>query len=232
MRRPRIILAAILTTLVGLGGPAITPARAEPLSDLLAGGTLTSGEFTFSNFTYQPPSGPPDPADVTVTSYVDSSGYAGIQIGGAFVQSGTGSSDVRLGYTITDNLGARITDVHMDGNPFLTPTGSTGTALITESVYDPNVPSSQNPIAAGSIDGTSIPTSQTVTLNLPGSYATLNIQKDILLDVVSPGGSASVSFINQTFSTTVIPEPSSVVMMGLGVGLGGLIFRRRMAVKS
>jgi len=237
MRVPRILFASVLTLMVGVGGPAITTARAAFLSDLLVpGATLTSGEFTFSNFTYLPPTGPPLPGVVTVTPFTDASGFNGIQIGGGFQQTGVGQTDVRIGYTVTDNLGARITDVHMDGNPFVSPANANGNAIVTESVY---APGQAVAVASGQINANDPPGSQSTTLvlNPPGPYSTLTVTKDILLTVAArtetpPSGSdvASVSFIDQTFS--VVPEPASVVMMGMGVGIVGLAFRRRMAVKA
>ncbi len=235
MRVTRLFLAPMLTALVGLGGPSVTTARGAFLSDLLApGATLASGDFVFSNFTYQPPTGPPAPSAVTVTPYTDSSGFNGIQIGGGFQQTGPGTADVRLSYTVTDTRGARVTEVHMDGNPFLTPMNANGSAIVTESVFAPGI---ATPVAAGQINSTSPPGSQstTLTLNPPGPYATLSVTKDVLLTVSPRSGAtapdvASVSFIDQTFS--VVPEPASVVMMGLGLGLCGLSLRRRTAVTA
>jgi len=231
----------MLTALVVMGGPAIPSAQAVFLSTLVDasgnsnGGTVVSGEFTFSNFSYVPPTGPPPPGGVTITPFVDSSGFSGIQIGGGFSQAGPGTTDVRIGYTVTDNLGARITDVHMDGNPTITPgtPAADGNAVITESVFAPGV----GLVASGQINASFPPGSQQTTLNLapPGPYQTLTVQKDILLTLVPATAGlaqlpvASVSFVDQTFS--VVPEPTSFVMMGLGVGIGGLFLRRRLAVK-
>lgn len=227
MRVSRILFASMLTALVGLGGPAITTARAEFLSDLLvSGATLTSGDLTFSNFTYQPPTGPPLPTAVTVTAYTDGSGFQGIQIGGAFANTTATPVDVRIGYTVTDSAGAVISDIHMDGNPTITPPGGAGSAIVTESVF-----AGPTLVATGQINSTSPPGSQSTTLGFvpPGPYSTLNVTKDILL-IGSDSSTASLSFVDQTFS--VVPEPTSFVMMGLGVGIGGLMLRRRMAVQA
>lgn len=241
MRVPRIVFASMLTALVGLGGPATRSAHAVFLSSLVdangnsTGATVASGEFVFSNFTYLPPAGPPAPGDVTITPYTDSSGFNGIQIGGAFQQTGVGAADIRLGYTVTDTLGARITDVHLDGNPFVSPADANGNAIVTETVSAPGV----GIVAAGQINANSPPGSQmtTLALNPPGPYATLTVTKDILLTVAARTGTpaqgsdvASVSFVDQTFS--VVPEPAGVVMMSVGVGICGLACRRRMAVKA
>jgi hypothetical protein len=235
MRASKFLLATILTTLVWVGGPAIPSAHAVFLDTLLVpGATLTSGDLTFSNFTYTPPTGPPAPSGVTVTAFTDASGFQGIQIGGGFIQLGPGTTFVQVGYTVTDNLGRLITDVHMDGNPTITPADATGIAMITESVFAPGVVGA---IASGQISSVSPPASQSTTLILPdGPYTTLNIIKGVQLAVgtnATAVTSATVSFINQTFSvaTSVVPEPASFVMMGLGVGAVGLVFRRRMAVE-
>ena len=71
----------------------------------------------------------------------------------------------------------------------------------------------------------------TATLALGGSFSSLFIVKDIQYDVFSTRGpgTATFSVINQTFSQ-VIPEPASVVMMGLGlVGAIGAVRLRHQA---
>jgi hypothetical protein len=223
MRLNRRILAPLFATLVFFGVAGSSPVKAAFLSDLLvSGATFTFDGLTFSNFTYTPPTGPPPPTAITITGVVDAFGNPGIQIGGAFVQIGVGSTDVRLGYTVT---GANFTDIHMSGNPFVGP-GTVGVASISETVSAPNVgtvgslllDSSTNPPEVGTTFGGK-------------SYSTLVVQKDILLSVqggTATNPNASISFINQTFS---VPEPASLALMGIGCfGLIGYGFRRKMAV--
>lgn len=241
MRAPRILFALLLTGLVGLGGPSIPSARAVYLSTLvdssgdpIPGATFTVGDLTFSNFSYQPPGGPPalgtEPGAPTISAYTDAFGNIGITIGGAFTQAGVGVDDVRLGYTVTTS-GAGFSGISMTGDPSLG-TGTQGYVNVTETVSAPGV--GQLPGSIVLTESGSTPSNGTLSFN-GATYTTLIVQKDIEVAVTGGPGSppntppeATISIIDQSL---VVPEPASFVMMGLGVGIGGLVFRRRRAVK-
>ena len=59
------------------------------------------------------------------------------------------------------------------------------------------------------------------------SYVTLHVQKDILAYAQTPGSVATLSFVDQTFSQIMVPEPSSIAMLVAGVALLGCVIRRR-----
>jgi len=244
MKQMRQILVLVAVATIGLVGLGVPTAEAgfiigptANLDTLVAGGTLTvtdpnSGQvFTFSNFTYTPPTGPPAPALVTISGYEDSDGHVGIQIGGgftAFTPVTPNPVDVRLGYSVT-TTGPGITDLHLSGNPTISPVGATGAVTVTESVSAPGLPLTP-PIQIYAINNLGTPVVQSTDQMVFGAaYSRLDVTKDILL--VEGTGVPSISFINQTFSTTAVPEPGSMILMGLGcLGIAGYGLKRRQSM--
>jgi len=236
MRKLGLLVAAATVWLAGVGLPS---ARAEFLSDFVNangdsnGATFHFDGLTFSDFTYKPATIAPTPSEVTVSGFTDVLGNNGIVFGGAWTPTVNNPQDFRLTYIVTRDSGPGFTDIHMTANPTVSPIGSTGAAIITETV------SGINPAQPGlgtiqvySINNGGGPsTLDTNTLSWATPSQALLVQKDILLN--NGSGIASVSFIDQTFSPAAVPEPGSVVLMGLGC-LGmigyGLKRRRSMAV--
>jgi len=230
MRQNRKLFAIAAVAAVWLLGAGTPAAKAVFLSDLLVpGATLTVGDLTFSNFSYQPPDGPPAPINVTVTPFTDGFGNQGIQIGGGFSQlipPEVNPLDVRLAYTVTSTVG--LTDIHLSGNPAISPIGATGAVVVTESVT-PAGGATLAPIqiyAINNISGQPVTQAADQLIFANGPYTSLDITKDILL--TSGTGIPSISFINQTFS---VPEPGSVILMGLGcLGMVGYGLKRRQSL--
>jgi hypothetical protein len=228
MRQNRKLFAILAVAAFWLLGAGVPSAKAVFLSDLLAGGSITVGDLTFSNWTYQPPDGPPLPTTITITPFTDGQGNIGIQIGGGFSQTippTINPLDVRIGYTVT-TTGPGISGVNLSGNPAISPIGATGAVVVTESVT-PAGGTTLAPIqiyAINNISGQPVTQASDALVFANGaSYTSLDVVKDILL--TSGTGVPSISFINQTFVT---PEPGSVMLMGLGcLGMVGYGLKRR-----
>jgi len=201
---------------------------------LVPNGTISAGDKTFTNFTYNQTGDMPPPALVNVIPIQDTAGNFGIRFQGAFIDTTgvVGGSDALITYNVAADATHLISDAHLEGNPSrLGPFGSisvTETFLplgangqFTMKIYD-----DQNVNPPKLVDNTVFTT----------PVKSLSVQKDILgLAKVNPTdpnapNTVTLSFVDQTYSQIVIPEPATLALMLAGVfGLGAL--RRRTAVR-
>jgi len=206
-------------------------AAATTLQDLItSGGTIVSGDKTFSNFMYASTGSMPSASLVTVVP-VTINGNFGIEFQGGF--NGTSAmspSDALIKYTVTSS-GAPITGAIMQGNPNVKGSNPNGTLSVTETF----LPQQTNTkLQIFDIEpGSDLKNSDSVTF--ANSVQSLNVQKDILASVpaLNPDGSpnnsiADISFIDQLFpqgGNHSTPEPASLTLLGIGA-LGLLGYRR------
>jgi hypothetical protein len=219
--------AALLMLLGAFGGVGSSPAWAQGVSLqslLTPGATFRNGDKLFSDFTYtrNPDGDMPLASGITVLPLVDSSGNFGLRFQGAFLDNpGGANSDALITYRVTvTDPGRFIIDAHLAGNPVVA--SGNGSITVTETFV-------------GSVPA--VPDTLVISANVPGvtvnsaaaffaAHTTLLVQKDILAS--STGGIPQMSFIDQTFSQTPIPEPASLALFGLGVaGVLGYGWRRR-----
>jgi hypothetical protein len=117
---------------------------------------------------------------------------------------------------VTAPPGFKIFDAFL-GVTYNVPNGSTRTVSIGESLFD-----AATLAPLGSLSVSAPPGTIGDTINFAGVNSIL-VKKDILLVGGSLG--AGVSIIDQGFSSTSVPEPASMAL--LGIGLSGLLTLRR-----
>jgi hypothetical protein len=203
------------------------------LQSLLDGGMIMSGDKTFTNFTYLFTGDMPSPLLVNVVAIQDDAGNFGIRFQGNFTDTSAtvGGSDALIEYKVTPDALHLISDAHLQGNPALL--GGVGSIGVTETflplgqageytmtIYDELVPDPQNP-------GMNIRLTKLVDwVDFAPPVMMLSVQKDIAA-LAQPGQpSVSISFVDQTFSQIIIPEPSAGLLVAC-VGLGLTMLRRR-----
>lgn len=193
------------------------------LANLANGGSLGIGDKIFSGFSYQS-SGLTsfDASQITVTAS-ESGGIDYLTWSGnvSLVSAGVATADLLLNYIVTANPGA----IAMIDQSYTPGTAVNGLLAVDETV------------AIGAFGGTVVGYSHLDTghltnppadplqgdnLNISPSQSVLYVTKDITLAVLSPGGSMSITQVEQSFHQ--VPEPGTLLLGSLGGGL--LLFLR------
>ena len=189
--------------------------------------TIVVGDKTFGGFTYTITGDMPAASLVNVIPIQDDFGNYGIRFQGAFIDTTgvAGGSDALITYNVTADANHLISDAHLQGNP--SRLGTLGSISVTETFlplgaegqFTMRIYDDQNISPPKLVDS--------VVFTTP--VRTLNVQKDIL-GVAKGGNTAAqtltLSFVDQTFSQIVIPEPTTIGML-LATALGLALLRRR-----
>jgi hypothetical protein len=173
-----------------------------PLSELLDGGSLFSGDKEFSDFSYHGGGDMPAAEDIFVKAITDADGNLGIRFQGAFVDAaGGGASDALIDFKVTAGEGKLIKDVHLAANPLVVGGDKAGLVSITETFLPDN---DQTVLSAFDIKpGSRKLTDWADLVDENGDLAPvqeLHVQKDIIAWAQKLGSAATLSFIDQTFS--------------------------------
>ncbi|MEX2168693.1 MAG: PEP-CTERM sorting domain-containing protein [Pirellulales bacterium] len=227
--RHRVTASSVAVALIALvTGQAfaafinLTPAGPGPdtdgsvvLADLISGEVegITVGDKHFDNFSYFSTVDMPIAANVNVIGIIDADGNYGLRFQGGFkdlFDPGGESSDSLIGFdvSVANPQTHLISDVHLFGNPSLSGSGSLNAfAEVVETIsgaFGDAQLRIQNDLN-GLINAAWIDP-------LPFPVATLHVIKDIQL-FSTDGVRATISFVDQTFSQVVIPEPSSMALL-------------------
>jgi hypothetical protein len=231
--------AAALLLLLGSVSPAaastITCNESFLLSSLLDGGSITVGDKLFDQFTYLSTGDMPDADNVNVAPIQDSDGNFGLRFQGGFLDVFDGDpndpsdagnpSDALIGYRVTVlDPAFLISDVRLAGNPVVIgPPGATSGLIGVSETF---LPDDLLILAIFDIEpGNSNQLVDSALLTTP--LRTLHVQKDIIAFADAQGSAATLSFVDQTFSQVVVPEPSTISLLVLGLGATVWAMRRK-----
>lgn len=227
MKRRSLFLAFAAGLIVwGIGAPA-AHAGFVPLpttyDQLLVPGAFTTAQNsneidTFSNFSFSSSAIPPTTpvltaGQITVEQFGPVGNESGITLSGAFFAPPGTIIDYKFDYTVSAPAGFVINDALLSASMGVN--GGNGSVIITELF----TPVGGGPATAIEVSTGGVPQ---VLTPLPPAQSYL-VQKDVLIFGGSNG--ATVSIINQAFSSTGVPEPGSMALLGIGMA-GFLAFRR------
>jgi hypothetical protein len=196
----------------------------------------TLGGLTFSNFHFASTMNPPNDTQVTIVPGTDSSGDVGFQFDGGFdsnagqdlsitfayeIQAGTASiTGEALGISGFGQSGTGSVDV---GESICLGTyvnGACTGAVKSLTVYDfgPSAISAYDSVAFSSPDPTTLSLVKNLVVN-GGSNGTASISEVANTTMTSAGGG--------TTGGGPVPEPNTLVMLGSGLMVAALAWRRR-----
>lgn len=209
------LFGKFLFLVVGAALACVQTAHAELLSVLInSGGSITDGDKLFNDFTYLATGDMPAASAINVVPYTDPvTGDFGLKFQGAFTTAPGTASDALVGFKVTStDRKMLIHDISLTGNPNVID-GNAGAISVTETALpeNPNVSLSIFALKPGT-------TQLTDHTDFTHLYRSLHLQKDILAFSPLGGGLPTLSFFTQTFSQRAIPEPSTMLLMGLGLG--------------
>lgn len=206
------------------------------LALLTDNGVVIAGDKRFDQFVYEASEDMPPASEVNVLPILDDNGYLGIRFQGGFVDVPGGNSSIAsIKYRVTV-LDPRylITDAHLRSNVNVSGSGAaTGEIKILESFAEAD--NEMDVFAMRNDDGTLVRKTKDWTFFDEG-LTELHVEKRI--EATGNNGTTAegvtfptASFIDQTFSQELIPEPASLALL---VGACALLsgFSRRLRARS
>jgi hypothetical protein len=207
----------------------VNSSNSVSLADLVSGVItgVTVGDKVFTGFNYSELGDMPNASNVSVLGLQDPDGNFGVTFDGSFLDlPGGGASDAVIRYVVSVDAaglqqGLRISDAHLNLNGL--GVGAPDSSFTVDETFAPDSSQALHASDSTFAGGTASP-SDTVFFNPP--LTTLHVTKDILA-IAGAGSSlpARATAIDQSFSQSVIPEPTTLTLCM--IGLVGLRARRR-----
>jgi hypothetical protein len=192
---------ALPTTLDNLIGNSTTVVGAE---------TLTFSAFTFTSSSV-PTGSAPAASSINVSAFTSIPGETGFALTGTLNAPANTMVDASITYIVTAPAGELLNDAFLS-----TAGGGSGSYMVNETLVNA-LTGAPITTLAGSSSG---PAGQVVSF---AGVQSILVTKDIFLSGGATGESLSV--VQQAFSSTGVPEPSSMALLGIGM-TGFLAFRR------
>ena len=237
-------LKAMAVVCAAVGSMVAGQAQAVTLAELIStNGTITVGDKLFSDFAYTADGFTNDATGLvwggTAADYLAQAALitvTGSQLDGNWgldfmgnwhVNGATANANIDYKVTVLDPA-KYLSDFHLDGSPSVI--GASGQAQVIESVNSvgghgaiPTVPNDLLTIYSATGVGTDVnDVSFTAAGNFPRAAM---IETDIILSAL-PGSQASLGHVQESFSQSPVPEPSTYAMVLAGLAAVGVVARR------
>jgi hypothetical protein len=220
-------LAAVTAVTLALGSSS---AVAAPIT---SNPVLSSGGNTFNSFTCSlvgpfGAAGPSSCAQIDVSS-PGTAGLGNLQIQSDFVAAGASSVDALITYHVHSNAGISAVDLEFNASFLGIAVSSVLEAIYSDAAFTNEVGRLAVNCFTGacSFSDTHDPPLEVADIPLSGTFNDLYIRKDIAARGFVPGDLAFYSFIGQSFTTTRVPEPASMALLGSALLGFGLLRRRK-----
>ena len=219
---------------ITLGGPTVLGSPVV-LGTLIGDGSIQVGDKLFDQFFYSSTGDMPDAYGVNVIPIVDPYGNYGLRFQGGFVDLyGDGPSDALIAYRVSvTDPGFLISDVHLSGNP----------AVFGKKCYGGHRCKESGLIGVTETFLLDDPFTELLIFDIdpgPSQFVdwallttplqTLHVQKNILA-LAGKKSVATLSFVDQTFSQVVVPEPSTISLLVVGLAAVWHLRRRSYAAR-
>ena len=199
-----LVKSANLLVFVALVATSIQSQAAISMSELIeSGGSVVSGDKQFDEFSFSSTGDMPPATEVGVDPILDFYGNYGIRLFGAFLDHpGGGASLMNVGYRVsTLDPEMVISGSLLQGNP---------TAILSGSVVITSTMSGEGELAIyDQIPGS---TKASDEIMFDSTVSELDVAVQLVGDATGDPSAITVSFIDQSFSQSVVPEPASVAV--------------------
>jgi len=205
-----------------------------------SGFSCTLGGITFSNFGFSNTNPPPTDSQVTVKPLTDSAGDVTLEFDGAFSVGAGQSMSVDISYTamaasaIMTGEALAMTGFGQSGNGSV----DIGESICKGGTYSMGQCSSGNVASISVYDFSSTNMRTFDSVSFSPAMSEISVVKNIALVGGTTGTNASAT-VSEVFNTTntngggggpgggTVPEPDTMVMMGSGLLVSALAWRRR-----
>jgi hypothetical protein len=217
-------LAACAT--LALGGLSTAKAQTFTLQDLINNkGTIQQGDKLFSNFNYVGSAAFPTALDVLVKGETVGTNY-GIEFDSTWhTNPGQIPQVANITYDVTVlNPNLYISDIHLDSDPSLIGSGQSWVKLSASDADHSTVLPGNHLLENYQTPGN--PAVVNASADTNKLYKKLTVETTILQSADSVNATSSVLHIQESFSQAV-PEPGSMALSMVGLGLIGAVVRRK-----